>query len=103
MKTSKFTITLATIGTLAATALGLAGAAAAAPTGANSSAANTVKHLQAEGYSVQINGQAGAPLKECTVSDVHGLSNSNSDSDGRPIDPTQFTTVYVDIECPDES
>lgn len=103
MTTSKVTITLATIGTLALTALGLAGAAAAAPISANSSASDTVKDLTAEGYNVQINGPVGASLSDCMVSDVHGLSDSNSDSDGRPIDPTQFLTAYVDIYCSDES
>ena len=87
----KFAITTSIFGALAATALGLAGAAAAVPTG--SSAAETVSSLQAQGYNVQLNGSATAPLSQCAVTGVHG------DSPGR-IDSTQFTTVYVDIACP---
>jgi hypothetical protein len=87
----KFTITASIFGALAATALGLAGAAAAAPTG--SSAADTVTSLQAEGYNVQLNGSATAPLSQCAVTGVHGDSLGG-------IDSTQFTTVYVDIYCP---
>ncbi len=87
----KFTITTSIFGALAATALGLAGAAAAMPTG--SSAADTVSSLQAQGYNVQLNGPATAPLSQCAVTGTHG------DSPGR-IDSTQFTTVYVDISCP---
>jgi hypothetical protein len=95
----KFTVPTAMVGTLAATALGLAGAAAAAPTG-SSSAAEVVSGLQAQGYSVQINGIADVPLSECTVTGVHGLSNT--DAAGNRIDPTEFTTVYVDISCPSD-
>jgi hypothetical protein len=88
----KFTITATTVGALAAAALGLAGAAAAAPSG-GSSAGDTVKNLQAQGYNVQLNGSATAPLSQCIVTGVHG------EPAGR-IDPTQFTTVYVDVNCP---
>ena len=66
----KFTITTSIFGALAATALGLA-----------------------QGYNVQLNGSATAPLSQCAVTGTHG------DSPGR-IDSTQFTTVYVDISCP---
>jgi hypothetical protein len=102
MRINTFTITTATVGALAATALGLAGAAAAAPTGGGN-AQDTVTSLQAQGYSVQLNGTATDPLSQCTVTDVHGLADSNVNSAGARIDPTKFTTVYVDISCPDES
>ena len=87
----RFTITAATVGALAVTALGLAGAAAAAPTG-DSSASDTVRSLQAQGYNVQLNGSVTSALSQCIVTGVHG-------DPGRP-DPTQFTTVYVDVSCP---
>ena len=87
----KFTIAAPVFGALAATALGLASVAAAAPTG-GSSAADTVSSLQAQGYNVQLNGSATAPLSQCRVAGVHG------DSPGR-IDSTQFVTVYVDVSC----
>ena len=88
----KFTITTATVGALAATTLGLAGAAAAAPTG-GSSASDTVNSLQAQGYKVQLNGSVTAPLSQCLVTGVHGDSAARHD-------PTVFTTVYVDVSCP---
>ena len=88
MKT--FAVTAATVGALAATALGLAGAAAAAPLG-GSSASDAVSSLQAQGYNVVLNGSVTAPLSECTVTDVHG---------DFPVDPTRLNTVYVDVSCP---
>ena len=91
----KFTITTATVGALAATTLGLAGAAGAAaatPTG-DSLASDTVNSLQAQGYNVQLNGSVTAPLSQCIVTGVHGDSAA-------PHDPTVFTTVYVDVSCP---
>ncbi|HTH91385.1 hypothetical protein [Mycobacterium sp.] len=88
MKT--FAVTAATVGALAATALGLAGAAAAAPLG-GSSASDAVSSLQAQGYNVVLNGSVTAPLSECTVTGVHG---------DFPVDPTRLNTVYVDVSCP---
>jgi hypothetical protein len=96
----KCTIVTATIATLAATTVGFAGGASAAPTG-TLSAADTVESLQAEGYSVQTNGAATEPLSQCTVTGVHGLDKT--DSAGRRLDPTQFATVYVDISCPSDN
>ena len=95
-----FTIHTAAVGTLMAAALGLAGAAAAAPFG-GASAAYVIQTLEAEGYNVQLNEilPPDVPLSECTATDVHGLSDSNIDSAGLRIDPTQFTTVYVDVVC----
>jgi hypothetical protein len=87
----------ATAAILAAAAPGLAGTAAAAPTG-SSSAGDVVNSLQSQGYSVQINGSATAPLSDCRVTGVHGVPNT--DGAGRRSDPTQFTTVYVDVSCP---
>ena len=50
------------------------------------------------GYAVQINGTVSGPVSQCIVTGVHGLSNS--DPSGQRIDPTAFTTAYVDISCP---
>jgi hypothetical protein len=96
----KFTIITATVGTLGATALGLAGAAAAIPTG-GANAEDVIKSLQAEGYDVQLNGVAPVPLSRCTVTAVHGLRGT-SDSAGRPTNTAQLTTVYVDFVCPED-
>jgi hypothetical protein len=93
----KFTIGTAIAGLLAAGAFGLAGTAAAAPTG-GSNAAETVKTLRDMGYSVQLNGSLTGSLDECTVTGVHGLSNM--DAAGQRVDAGQFATAYVDISCP---
>ncbi len=94
MKT--FITTTAAVAGLAAGALGLAGPAIAAATGPGD-AQDTVHALQAQGYSVQLNGPAASvPLSQCTVTGVHGMPNAN-------VGPTQFTTVYVDVSCQDDS
>jgi hypothetical protein len=87
---NKFAIATTIAGILAAGAMAMPGAAIAAPTG-GSNAADAVKDLQDMGYNVQLNGTVRGPLSQCTVTDVHGLANS---------DPTVFTTAYVDISCP---
>ncbi len=63
-------------------ALGFAANAVAAPSGVGS-AADTVNALQADGYTVQINGAVNRSLSECTVTGVH-----------------PGATVYIDIACP---
>jgi hypothetical protein len=87
----KFTIMAGILCALATTAVGWAGAAPAAPTG-GSSAADVVRSLEAQGYSVQINGSVTASLSQCLVTGVHG--------DTVKKDPTQFSTVYIDVSCP---
>lgn len=68
------------------------GVATGAPTG-GMAAPDVVRELTNTGYNVQINGATGVPLSQCTVTGVHGI----------PADPahatTQFTTVYVDVDC----
>jgi hypothetical protein len=89
----KITIATTILGILAVGALALASTAAAAPTG-GSNAADTVKALRDMGYSVQLNGSLTGSLSQCTVTGVHGLSNTDA------VDAGQFATVYVDISCP---
>ncbi|MBV8928480.1 MAG: hypothetical protein JO152_05080 [Mycobacteriaceae bacterium] len=88
--------------------LGLLGAgsawattAAAAPLG-GTSADQTVNQLKADGYNVQLNldGIRDVPLSECTVTGVHGIPNT-APVTGQPT--TQFTTVYVDVNCPPDN
>ena len=93
----KFGFTVAAVTTFTAAALGLAGTAAAAPTGGGN-AADTVKELQGDGYDVQINGSVSVPLSECSTTGVHGVPNS-ADS-GPHSGPATFTNVYVDVSCP---
>ena len=97
-----FTAAVACYGTLAVTALGMAGETAAAPSGFSNfgNAQDTVNALQARGYNVQFNGATTVfPLSSCKVIGVEGLNDSNIDSAGARIDPTKFDTVYVDVSC----
>jgi len=61
----KLVITTVTVGALAASALGLAGVVAAAPSGPGS-AHDTLNLLQGEGYGVIVNRVSNAPLDQCT-------------------------------------
>ena len=91
-------ILLGTTSVAAVVALGWAPAAIAAPTG-GAPATDTVEWLQEQGYQVHLNGAPNGPLSQCITTGVHGLRDSNVDSHGRQLDPTQHTTVYVDISC----
>jgi hypothetical protein len=92
------------VGALASAALGLAGAAVAAPAGP-STVDQTVSQLQAGGYQVIMNKFGPAPLNQCTVSAVRpGQTYSRTDS-GAPgagddlITTVTGMTVYVDANC----
>jgi len=99
----KLVITTVTVGVLSASALGLAGAVAAAPSGPGS-AQDTLNSLQAQGYKVIANKVGNAPLGQCTVSAVRpghnimepatGLQSSNL-----PVHIIRYTTVYLDVKC----
>ena len=91
-----FGFTVAAAATFVA-AVGLAGAAGAAPTGGGN-AADTVGELRADGYTVQINGSRTDPLSQCTTTGVHGVPNAA----GSAAAPESFTTIYVDVSCPDD-
>lgn len=86
------------VAALSSATLGCANAAGAAPSG-GSSAATTVEQLQSQGYAVQLNGIPNGPLSQCIATGIHGMSDSNIDSEGRRIDPSKFSTIYVDISC----
>jgi hypothetical protein len=96
----KLAITAAAVGALAATAVGLAGTAGAVQQGG--SAADVIKMLQDQGYSVRLNGSTTAPLPDCTVTGIHGLTMTLT-PDGLMVMMTQsshFDTVYIDVSCP---
>jgi hypothetical protein len=78
----KFVFTAVAAGALALGGLGFAAEAVAAPSGVGS-AADTVESLEADGYTVRVNGAVNRTLSECSVTAVHPGS-----------------TVYVDIACP---
>ena len=86
----------------AAALLALAPIAAADPvwpSAGDRSASATIEDLEAQGYNVQINWVNGGsiqPLSQCSVPAIHNPNRS-----GEP--PETFTTVYVDVSCPDYS
>jgi hypothetical protein len=96
----KITLTAAVIGAAVVTALSTPGVAAAiTPSG---SAADVVKALQDQGYSVQFNGTVLGPLARCSVTGVHGLVVMMM-PDGSLImqmDPSNPGDVFVDVSCP---
>ncbi len=72
--------------------------AAANPAPDDQSADEIIEQLEAQGYDVQINWVRGGlygPLSDCQVSAIHNPNRS-----GEP--PATFTTVYVDVACPDD-
>ena len=97
----RLTIATVTVGMFAAGSLAFAGTAAAAPTGTGS-AADTINQLKADGYNVQLNlnSTRDEPLAACTVTGTHGIPQS-APLGGAPT--TQFTTVYVDVNCPPDN
>ena len=96
----KFAMTAATICIAVSAALCTPGIAAAIPT--SGSAADVVKALQDQGYSVQFNGTLSGPLSRCTVDGVHGLTVMMM-PDGSlmmRMDPNNPGVAYVDLSCP---
>ena len=77
-------------------ALALAWPAAADPVESGGSADSVIGNLKAEGYNVVINWLTGydtVPLWACTVQEVNNPNAS-------PPPLGTFTTVYVDVLCP---
>ena len=98
----RFTAAGALAGIFAAGSLALAATAEAAPLG-GSSANDAVNELRAQGYNVQLNlnSTRDVPLSECTVTGVSGLPKTSPV--GAPAPATQFTTVYLDVNCPPDN
>jgi hypothetical protein len=66
------------------------------PAPGSGSAETVIDELTAQGYNVQINwvsGVSSRPLSECRVLAIHNPSDTAGP-------PTTFTTVYVDVSCP---
>jgi hypothetical protein len=82
---------------LIAASAAVAAVVSASPAAAEpGSAAAVIDDLKGQGYDVQINwvsGVSSRALSECQVLGVH-----NPDLSGPP--PETFTTVYVDVSCP---
>jgi hypothetical protein len=85
---------------LAAAVLGLAGPAAAAPTGPGS-AEETISELEADGYNVIVNRIGNTPLEKATVVAVRpGQTYTRTDRSGPGDDLVTHTTgktIYVDV------
>jgi len=99
-----FTLPVIAAGAFVTAALGLAGAASAAPSRAIN-AAQTVGQLQASGFDVIVNKLGTAPLDQCVVSAVRpGQTFSRMDS-GAPgamddiVTTVTAMTAYVDVAC----
>jgi hypothetical protein len=87
------------LGAIAVASIAVAPLAAAEPVwpvaGAESAEA-TIADLKAQGYDVAINwvsGQSSVSLARCRVLAIHNPDNS-------PRSEETFTTVYVDVSCP---
>ena len=79
------------------------GVATAIPT--SGSAADVVKALQDQGYSVQFNQPSTMALSRCTVNGVHGLTVMMM-PDGSlmmQMSPANNGVVYVDLSCPNSN
>jgi hypothetical protein len=99
-----FTLPAVAAGAIATAALGLAGAAGAAPSRALD-ASQTVGQLKARGFDVIVNKVGTAPLDRCVVNAVrpgHAFSRMDSGVPGAMDDiVTTVTamTVFVDVAC----
>ena len=66
------------------------------PQAGSESAQAVIDDLRGQGYNVEINwvsGVSSVPLSLCSVTGIN-----NPDNSAGP--PTTFTTVYVDVSCP---
>jgi hypothetical protein len=87
--------------TVVSTVVSIAAAPAAAadpifPVAGSESARAVIDDLKGQGYNVEINwvsGISNVPLSECVVNGI-----DDPDHDAGPA--TTFTTVYVDVSCP---
>jgi hypothetical protein len=50
---------------------------------------------------LNLNSTRDVPLSECTVTGVSGLPKTSPV--GAPAAATQFTTVYLDVNCPPDN
>jgi hypothetical protein len=92
---NNFVVTPLAAMVLGATALSLAGTAAAFPNA--ETAEDTVADLKAEGYNVQINGLVKVPLKLCTATGIHPSLDESA-----TLQEKQHTQVFVDVSCPSQ-
>ncbi len=97
----KKTVLISAIAGMAAAAA-VSTAPTAAATTLSGSAADIVKTLQDQGYSVQFNGTVLGPLARCSVTGIHGLVVMMM-PDGNlmmSMDKSNPGDVFVDVSCP---
>jgi hypothetical protein len=100
----KFVVTSLAAGALASAALGLAGTAAAAPSGP-SPVDDTVNRLRAEGFNVIVSRVDSDAVDRCTLNAVRpGQTFSRTDTgvpgaQDDPVTTVTNKTVYVDVIC----
>jgi hypothetical protein len=97
----RYTFSALVAAAMAASVLGLAGVAAAAP-GGPSKVDDMVRTLESSGYHVIVNRSGAAPLAACTVTSVRqGQTFSTVDSrgGGSPNETILSKTVLVDVAC----
>lgn len=97
----KFAISTAVAGAMMASVLGVTGIATAAPSG-SSSVDDTVRTLEASGYTVIVNRSGTAASSSCTVASIQpGQTYSTVDSRGSssPSETILSKTVRVDLAC----
>ncbi|MFL0174047.1 hypothetical protein ACJH6J_14405 [Mycobacterium sp. SMC-18] len=100
MNRIRFSAGVVAAGIVAASALAPAATAGAVGgPGGFGNAQDTINTLQAQGFTVLINGAIVYPLSGCKVTGIEGLRNDNVDSSGAIIDRTKMTVVWVDISC----
>ena len=88
---------LVAVGVAAFAAAPIAGAEPVRPVAGAESAADTIRDLEDQGYTVAINwvgGYSTEPLSRCSVSAIHNPDRSPDTQ------PSKATTVYVDVVCP---
>jgi hypothetical protein len=67
------------------------------PVAGGESAADTIRDLESQGYTVQINWVNGYSLQDlhrCTVNAIYNPDRSATSP------PPEFTTVYIEVQCP---
>ena len=91
-------------GAMAIAALGLAGAANAAPSGPTT-ASDALKSLQAQGFHVILNKTGTGPLDQCVVHSVRPGQTFERNDSGAPgagssiVTTVTDKTVYLDLAC----
>lgn len=88
---------LVAVGVASIVAAPIAAAEPVWPVAGAESAADTIRDLEDQGYTVAINwvrGYSTEPLSRCSVSAIY---NPDRSPDAQP---SRATTVYVDVACP---